>query len=81
MPRDMTERDVAEWILEILVKELDLKAEDYVPDHKLKDGYRARGGDSADITVGLKYAEASGWLKYDNPKDTWQLTTLGYEYA
>jgi hypothetical protein len=48
---------VAEWILDILVKELGLKAEDCVQDHELKNSYCERGGDSADITVGLKYAE------------------------
>jgi hypothetical protein len=77
----MTECDVAEWILDVLVKELGLTAEDYVPDHNLKNGYRARGGDSADIKVGLKYAEANEWLRYDDLKDAWQLTKIGHEYA
>jgi hypothetical protein len=41
----------------------------------------ARGGDSADIKVGLKYAEANEWLRYDDLKDAWQLTKIGHEYA
>jgi hypothetical protein len=32
-----------------------------VPDHELKEKYRAHKGDSADIKVGLKYAEGNEW--------------------
>jgi hypothetical protein len=53
----MTQRQVAEWIHDILVKDLRMKPGDPVPDHQLKEKYRSREGDSADIKVGLKYAE------------------------
>jgi len=52
-----------------------------VPDHQLKEKYRAHKGDSADIKVGLKYADEHEWLTYDLAKDTWYLTELGYENA
>jgi hypothetical protein len=39
----------------------------------LKERYRARGGDSADIKVGLEYAEANEWLGYDGAKQAWYL--------
>jgi hypothetical protein len=75
----MTEKEVAEWILDILVKELRLKAGDPVPDHQLKEKYRARKGDSADIPVGVRYAGNHEWLAYDATTDTWHLTELGRE--
>lgn len=40
-----------------------------------------RGGDSADIKVGLEYAEANEWHGYDGAKQAWYLTELGHEYA
>jgi hypothetical protein len=48
----MTQRQVAEWILDILVKDLRVQPGDPVPDHQLKAKYRARNGDSADIKLG-----------------------------
>ena len=81
MPIRMTQQQVAEWILDILVKDLCLKPGEPVPDHRLKEKYRARKGDSADIMVGLKYAEEHEWLTYDLAKDTWYLTELGHENA
>jgi hypothetical protein len=77
----MTQQQVAEWILDILVKDLHLKPGDPVPDHQLKEKYRARKGDSADIKVGLKYAEEHEWLMYDPTKNTWHLTELGHKNA
>ncbi len=77
MPIKMTRQKVAERILDILVKDLGLKPEDPVPDHQLKEKYRARNGDSADIKVGLKCAEEHEWLRYDLTTDTWHLTELG----
>jgi hypothetical protein len=77
----MTQQEVAEWVVDILVNELELKPEDPVPDQELKERYRARNGDSADIKFGLKYAEAQEWLRYQRSDDTWYLTGLGYEYA
>lgn len=81
MPIKMTQQQVAEWILDILVKDLRMKPGDPVADHQLKEKYRARKGDSADIKVGLKYAADHEWLTYDLAKDTWYLTKLGHEIA
>ena len=75
----MTQEEVANWVLDILVNELSLKSGDAVPDHGLKDRYRARNGDSADIELGLEYAEAREWLTYDPTNQTSSLTELGYE--
>lgn len=81
MPIRMTQQQVGEWILDILVKDLGLKPGNPVPDHQLKEKYRARKGDSADIKVGLKYAEDLGRLTYDRTSDNWHLTELGHETA
>lgn len=81
MPIKMTQQDVAQWILDILVNDLGLKPEDPVPDQKLKEKYRARGGDSADIKEGLKYAADHEWLNFDSLTDTWYITDLGRECA
>ena len=48
MPIRMTQQQVAEWILDILVKDLWLKPGTPVPDHQLREKYRARKADSAD---------------------------------
>jgi hypothetical protein len=77
----MTQQDVAEWIVDILVRELELKPGDEVPFQRLKERYRARKGDAGDIPVGLQYAGNQEWLTYDGAKDAWHLTDLGYEYA
>ena len=77
----MTQQEVAEWILDILVKELGLAPGDAIPDQQLKERYRARKGDSSDIKAGLVYAEDAEWLRYDRLKDTWYLTELGHECA
>jgi hypothetical protein len=53
----------------------------WLPARSLKEKYRARKGDSADIKVGLKCAEEHEWLTYDLTKDTWYLTELGHENA
>ena len=75
----MTQQQVAEWILDILVKDLRLKPGDAMPDQQLKEKYRARSGDSADIKVGLEYAEKQGWLTYSRAKQTWYLTPEGHQ--
>jgi hypothetical protein len=54
--KPQTQQQVALWILEILVTELHLKPGDEVPFQKLKERYRARGGDSANIKDGLEFA-------------------------
>jgi hypothetical protein len=77
----MTQQEVAEWILDILVKDLKLKPGDSVPDQQLKQKYRARNGDAANIKDGLKYAGDKEWLSYDRPTDTWHLSELGHENA
>ena len=81
MPIRMTQQQVAEWILDILLNDLCLRPGGPVPDFQLKEKYRARKGDSADIKVGLKYAEENEWLTYDLTNDTWYLTDLGHENA
>lgn len=80
MPLKMTELDIAEWILDILVKDLRLQSGDTVPDQSLKEKYRARGGDGADIKTGLQYAEVQEWLVYDSQQNAWRLTELGHQY-
>jgi hypothetical protein len=77
----ITQRDVAERILDILVKDLRLKPGDPVPDQALKTQYRSGGGDAGNIKDGLKYAGDNEWLTYDPSKDAWYLTELGHEYA
>jgi hypothetical protein len=77
----MTQQEVAEWILDILVKDLRLKPGDPVPDQKLKERYRARNGDSANIKEGLKYAGDHEWLLYEPTTQTWHLTEMGHENA
>jgi len=82
MPINMTQQNVAEWILDILVKDLKLKPGDPVPDQQLKQKYRDRDGDSGDIKKGLEYAEEQEWMAHDGPPAfTWRLTELGHEYA
>ena len=82
MPIPMTALEIAERILEILVKDLGLQPGQAVPDQKLKVRYRAGSGDSADIKVGLEYAEEQGWLRHDDhpTNPTWYLTELGHQY-
>lgn len=74
----MPQQEIAEWILDILVKDLGLKPGNPLPDQELKRRYRARNGDAADIKIGLAYAEAHDWLIYDGRNDTWYLTKFGY---
>jgi hypothetical protein len=81
MAKKLTQSDVAEWILDILVNEIGLKPGDPIPDQKLKERYRARNGDSADIGVGLEYGAAQEWVTYDRGTDTWHLTEFGHERA
>jgi hypothetical protein len=81
MPISMTQQEVSEWILDILVKDIGLKPGDPVPDQQLKESYRARNGDSANIKEGLKYAGDQEWMSYDRSTQTWHLTQLGYESA
>jgi hypothetical protein len=82
MPIKMTQQEVAEWILDILVNDLKIKPGDAVPDQQLKHKYRERNGDSGDIKQGLQYAEEQGWMAHDGPPMfTWRLTEFGYEVA
>ena len=80
MAKNLTKQDVAELILDILVKDLASQPGNLVPDQALRNEYRKRGGDSADIKIGLKYAAEKEWLTYDRSKDAWYLTELGYKY-
>lgn len=81
MPIKMTQQEVAEGILDILVNDLKLKAGFPVPDQALKAKYRERKGDSADIQHGLKYAGDQEWLSYEPETQKWFLTELGHEVA
>lgn len=82
MPIKMTQQEIAEWILDILVNDLKLKPGDAVPDQQLKQKYRERKGDSADIAVGLEYAKDQEWMEHDGPPAyKWRLTPLGHEMA
>jgi hypothetical protein len=78
---EMTRQEVAEWILDILVNDLKLNSGDPMPDQQLKERYRARKGDSADIKKGLKYAEDQEWLMYERTTNVWHLTEQGHEIA
>jgi hypothetical protein len=80
MPKDMSALDIAEWIMEILVRDLGLKANAIVPDYELLKRYRARNGDGGDIKVGLKYAEGQGWLRFDDIHQIWHVTQEGLDY-
>jgi hypothetical protein len=77
---EITQQEVAGRILDILVNDLGLKADDPVPDQQLKLKYRERKGDGADIAKGLKYAGDQEWL-YDELTQTWHLTEPGHENA
>jgi hypothetical protein len=78
----ITQQEVAERILDILVNDFGLKAGDPVPTQQLKQKYRDRKGDSADIKAGLEYAEEQEWMAHDGPPTyTWRLTELGHENA
>jgi hypothetical protein len=81
MPIKITQQEIAEGILDMMVKDLKLKPGDAVPDQQLKERYRARKGDSADIKEGLKYAADEGWLAYELTTQMWHLTELGHENA
>ena len=81
MPIYMTQQEVAEWILDILVNGLELKPGDSVPDQQLKQKYRERNGDSGNIPAGLEYAGDHEWLSWDAATDRWHLTELGHESA
>jgi hypothetical protein len=76
-----TAHDTALLILETLVKDLKLRADQFVPDQALKLAFEKRGGHRADIPAGLKYATEQGWLRYDNDKDTFFLTEAGFAQA
>jgi hypothetical protein len=52
-----------------------------MPDQQLKERYRARNGDSADIKEGLKHAGDQGWLSYEPTTRIWHLTELRHESA
>lgn len=77
MVRDLSQRDVAERVLDILVKDLGLKPGARVPDHRLKEKYREGGGDAADIKDGLEFAADQEWISYDTATQAWYLTQLG----
>ena len=77
----ITQQEITERILDILVNDLKLKPGAEVPDQQLKQKYRDRKGDSADIKEGLRYAEEQEWLSYDRAADTWHLTKQGHEIA
>jgi hypothetical protein len=81
MPIKMTQQDIAEWILDILVNDLKLKPGDVIPDQQLKQKYRERNGDSGDIRHGLEFAGDQEWLSWDAGTENWSLTDLGHESA
>jgi hypothetical protein len=81
MALKLSKREVAERILDVLVKDLGLKPGERVPDHQLKEKYRAGGGDAGDIGIGLEYADTNEWLSYNAATEAWYLTEQGHEYA
>jgi hypothetical protein len=76
-----TPAELAETLLEILVKEIGLEPGHPVPDQLLKAKFRERGGHSEDIADGLKYAHGQYWLEYDSDKDAFFLTDAGFNAA
>jgi hypothetical protein len=81
MPIPISAQGVAEKMLEILVREIRLKAGQDVPDQQLKQRYRAHSHDAGDLTVGFEYAHEHGWLEYDSTRKVFRLTEDGYQYA
>jgi hypothetical protein len=81
MPIPISAQGVAEKMLEILVRDIGLKAGQDVPDQQLKERYRAHRHDAANLKVGFKYAGDRGWLEYDTARDVFRLTEDGYQYA
>jgi len=80
MPIKISQQQVAEHLLDILVIELKLKPGDVVPDQQLKQKYREGNGDGGDIQHGLAYAGDQEWLEYHGaPACNWTLTALGHE--
>lgn len=80
MPIRVTLEQVAETLLDILVKDLDMKPGQEVPDHALKERFRARRYDAANIKDGLKYAHQRGWIEY-SAEDRFTLTANGFDHA
>jgi hypothetical protein len=70
----ITARQVAETMLDILVRDIGLKPRQEVPDQLLKQTYRARSHDAGDLKVGFEYAHQQGWLEYDRARDAFRLT-------
>jgi hypothetical protein len=81
MPIPISAQGVAEKMLEILVREIGLKAGHDVPDQHLKQRYRAHSHDAANLKVGFEYACDRGWLEYDGARQLFRLTEDGYQYA
>lgn len=71
MVHELSQREVAERILGILVKDFGLMPGERVSDHQLREKYRERGSDAADIQVGLEFAGADEWLSYDAATQDW----------
>jgi hypothetical protein len=81
MPIMITVEQGAERIIDILVKEIGLKAGQEVPAQLLKEKYRAHDYDAGDLPAGIKYAVDQGLLELAGPKNELRLTELGQEYA
>jgi hypothetical protein len=81
MPIEVTLEQVADTLLDILVKDLGLQPGQDIPDQTLKERFRARSYDAANIKDGLEYAHQRGWVQYDAARDRFTLTADGFEYA
>jgi hypothetical protein len=77
----VTARQVAETMLDILVRDVGLKPRQEVPDQLLKEKYRALNHDAANLKIGFEYAHQQGWVEYDRARDAFMLTALGHQYA
>lgn len=73
--------EIAHDLLDILVKDLGLKAGQRVPDQQLRNKFRERGGRSENIAAGLRYATDQEWLSFDNDNDAFHLTEVGFNAA
>lgn len=72
--------DSATLLVEVLVHDLELKAGDAIPDHRLKERYIARGHGHDEIADSLKQAHECEWVRWDAMGGgTFFLTEAGFE--
>jgi hypothetical protein len=74
--------DPATLLVEVLVRDIGLKAGEAAPDQRLKERYVARGHSPDEIASALKQAHAADWIRWDAVGGgTFFLTEAGFEAA